>query len=66
MDLEYLEKRIQETPGYDAPIRNDESTKIYRFVFYLVPTFSNPSSSVVNLNCREELIIVGVLCSQLH
>ena len=61
VDIDILKKKIQAIPGHKAPINIDSESKIYRFVFYLIPTFSNPSSTVIDSECREALITVRKL-----
>ncbi|OKL64366.1 hypothetical protein UA08_01085 [Talaromyces atroroseus] len=61
IDLEFLEQRLHEAEQ-DVRITKPLHTlprpwsKIYKHVIYLTPTFANPSTKVVSLRRREELV----------
>ena len=53
------EARVSGTP--DAPTFKigKTYTRIYKYIIYIVPTFSNPSSKTLSLRMRKELVILA-------
>jgi DNA-binding transcriptional MocR family regulator len=63
IDLEYLESKLIHfskgiPPNYSSIVEDPErgKWKLYRFVIYIVPTFSNPGGMVYSIETRTKLI----------
>lgn len=67
VDVEYLRKALHQSETKAQAEGNTQPTlkptrpwsKIYRHLIYAVPTFSNPSSRIMSLQRREELVQVA-------
>jgi DNA-binding transcriptional MocR family regulator len=70
IDLDYLQKQLEyydslpdESGGLDGVDdmlgKQDPPRKIYRYVMYIVPTFSNPRGSTMPLAARQRLITLA-------
>lgn len=72
LDIEFLRRALDSTEAAavesvkargvpDIPILKTGKTypKVYKFVIYLVPTFSNPSAKTLSLSLRKELVLLA-------
>ncbi|KAF2124813.1 PLP-dependent transferase [Dothidotthia symphoricarpi CBS 119687] len=64
IDIDFLERQLEKSEEKAKADGNDEPplkpsrpwSKIYKYVIYAVPTFSNPSSKTMSLKRREQLV----------
>jgi DNA-binding transcriptional MocR family regulator len=62
LDIEFLRRQLdaaeKATGALDAPILKTGGNypKIYKYIIYLVPTFSNPSAKTLSIQMRKRLV----------
>lgn len=55
--LNVAEQEAVDAGNLDPKMKAGKSYhKIYKYIIYLVPTYSNPSAKTISLNCRRELV----------